>query len=200
MTTFTDVATSPTEKEDFRKTVVAINSGQLVLMATDNLWSLCGDVKNTRLVEKIHNLKPEADFLQFEILVSSIKMLKEYVQHLHPRIETLLLYHTRPLTVIIDNVINIPSPIISNQKRVAFRLVRDEYACPLIDLLDRPLFSTFAHNEKDTVPPGFGAISSDFLRQADHVSKHLQQGRGTSEQLPVMIQLTGREELHFLRE
>ena len=199
MTTFTQMAITPIEKEDFGKALVTINTGKLLLFSSDAIWSLGCDAENPEAIDKIRNMKPEASPFQFEILVSSIKMLKNYVGHLHPRIETLLLYHSRPLTVIIDDAINLPEEILDENNGVAFRITHDEFANELIDLIDRPLFATFAHHDSARFPGGFGNISSDFLVRADYVSKYGQRTR--SEDLPpVMVRLSDKEELEFLRE
>ena len=200
MTTFTEMATTQIEKEDFGKALVTINTGKLLLFSTDSIWNLGCDSENPEAMDKIRDLKPGASPYQFEILVSSLKMLKKYVRHLHPRLETLLLYHSRPLTIIVEGAVNLPQQILAENNSVAFRLTHDEFPNELIDLLDRPLFSTFAHHEDlQTSGSGFGSISSDFLVRADYVSKYGQRA-GKGDLPPVMVRLSEREELEFLRE
>ena len=74
-------------------TDILANDG-IILYPTDTIWGLGCDATNPVAVERIYNLKQSDRSNSFILLVDSIAMLKEYVSSVHPRLETLMIYHT----------------------------------------------------------------------------------------------------------
>ena len=126
-------------------------------------------------------------------------MLKNYVRHLHPRLETLLHYHVRPLTIIYDQGRQLPNSILESDGSIAVRLVQDDYCRALIDELGYPIVAVPADLREGFYPPGFGTISSDVVAKVDYVSRHRRTDRVISE-LSVMVRLDEKDELEFIRE
>lgn len=175
------------------------NSG-LVLFPTDTLWSIgtdatdpVGVLRLLRLYQSV--LSPEP----VEILVNDLAMLKHYVPRLHPKLETLLLYHAQPLTIQVDQTRHLPVQLTEAPIEVAFRLVRDAYSQQLIRKLGKPVASMFATFNGDQLPRHFGNINSDVVSAADLVT-----GLDVNSPLPaqpsVMIRLSEDDELVFVRE
>jgi L-threonylcarbamoyladenylate synthase len=78
--------------------------------------------------------------------------------------------------------------------------VQDPFCAGLLEQLNEPLISTYAHTH-DAVPPiNFGAISSEIIQGVDYVVKYRQNDKNLDE-LPVMVKLLeDQEELEFVRE
>ena len=184
---------------DLESALETIRAGGLLLYPTDTVWSVGCDATNLRAVGRIRQLKQTDDALGLEILVSSIDMLRRYVAHLHPRIETLLLYHLRPLTVAYRQGRNLPNSVLDENGQVAIRLVQDEYCREMITRMGKPLVATEADLRQGYYPDNFGAISSDVIERVDYVSKHRRSDK-VSAQPSVMARLSPRDELEFLRE
>ena len=184
---------------DLESALETIRAGGLLLYPTDTVWSVGCDATNLRAVGRIRQLKQTDDALGLEILVSSIDMLRRYVAHLHPRIETLLLYHFRPLTVVYKQGRNLPNSILAEDGQVAIRLVQDEYCRELINRMGKPLVATEADLRQGYYPDNFGAISSDVIERVDYVSQHRRSDKIPA-QPSVMARLSFRDELEFLRE
>ena len=172
---------------DFEGVEKILSSGGLVLLPTDTLWSIACLPSQTASLDRLIQLKRQNYADNFELMVNSISMLKHYVDHLHPRLETLLAYHLRPLTMIFDNPSNLSPLALSS-------------SAGLLEQLREPLISTYAHTH-DTVPPiNFGAISSEIIQGVDYVVKYRQNDKNMDE-LPVMVKLLeDQEELEFVRE
>ncbi len=176
----------------------AFESGDLVLFPTDTLWSVGCDIKNPVALIRLFRLEFDHNAYPIELLVDSIDMLKNYVRHLHPRLETLLEYHMRPLSVIIEGPKRIPKELSVHSNKAVFRLVKDGFAHQLIQQLGRPIVSTFAYRKGFPLPTNLGAISSDILEEVDRVSNF--KNYISTNDLPVMVELSDREELLFHRE
>ena len=147
-----------------------LNNKGTVLLPVDGIWGLACTAGNELGINKITNINPQKNNLHFEILVSDIGMLKKMVSHLHPRIETLLVYHERPLKIYFPNFKALPDNIL-NVTPVYFRLVKDHFIQRLIVQLSQPLFicSFLDESKKFTLP--FDQIelhklpSPDFIKQ-----------------------------------
>jgi L-threonylcarbamoyladenylate synthase len=185
---------------DFEELEKNLLSGGLVLLPTDTLWSIACLPSHPSSLPKLLQLKRQKYADNFELLVNSVAMLKQYVAHLHPRLETLLAYHLRPLTMIFDNPVNLPDEALDNYGQVHIRLVQDSFCATLLEQLNEPLMSSYAHIKDSTPPINFGAISSEIIQGVDYVVKYRQNDKNMDE-LPVMVKLLeDQEELEFVRE
>ena len=158
MMTFTKERTAMVQNYDLDSALSMLRQGRIILYPTDTIWSIGCDATNPVAIEKLNRLKKN-DQEDFEILVDSIQMLKNYVDHLHPRIETLLIYHVRPLTIIFDNPRNLPSNAISRKGTISVRLVQDEYCRNLIKEYGCPLLASFAKFREEPFPVNFGGVA-----------------------------------------
>ncbi|MCB0586475.1 MAG: Sua5/YciO/YrdC/YwlC family protein, partial [Phaeodactylibacter sp.] len=138
MTTSTNGRAIMVQNYDLESALETLLTGGLILYPTDTVWSIGCNATNPRAVGRLRQLKRTDDALGLEILVNSIDMLRRYIVHLHPRIETLLTYHLRPLTVLYEQGRNLPNSILSEDGQVAIRLVQDEYCRELIGRLGKP--------------------------------------------------------------
>jgi L-threonylcarbamoyladenylate synthase len=131
-------------------------------------------------------------------MVDSIEMLKRYVS-IHPRLETLLVYHEKPLSIIYTEIKNLPDEILSEKRSIAVRVTLDPFCREIITMLDRPLISTSANVSGEPYPRNFHEISSPIIRNMDYIVNYRQ--NDFSENFPsVLAEFNRRGELSFLRE
>ncbi len=196
--TFTNTLNSMIAVEDIEGAVNILSSGGLVLFPTDTIWTIGCDLENTDACQKLLRLKSNLSHYGIEILVHSLKMFKNYVPSLHPKIETLLYYHTRPLSVLIQQPHRFPT-LKATSESLSVRLTRDDFCQHLIQELGRPIFSSFATVNDDFIPKSFGGISSSILQNVDFVAKHRQLEKNEGHPA-VVVTLSDKDELIFLRE
>ena len=108
-------------------------------------------------------------------------MLKEYVREIHPRMHTLLSFHTRPLTVIYDQGIGLAENAIGRDGSAAIRVVQDDYCKQLINSFGKPIVATSANISNQPFPGNFGEISSDVISGVDHVVRFRQEEKSLGE-------------------
>ena len=159
------------------ETAAAINKGKTILYPTDTIWGLGCDATNPAAVEKIYNLKERQKEKPFLILVDSIEMLKNYVEDLHPRIETLLFYHTKPLTIIYKKSRNLPSISVANDSSIGIRITLDEFCRSIIKLSGKPLISTSANIGNEPPPSFFNEVSERVKEGVDYIVNYKQDSR-----------------------
>lgn len=133
-------------KDLWNEAVKTLKSGGIVAHPTDTVYSLTCSISSQEAVEKIYRIKGKPRDTPLLLLVNSIDMLKKYVKSIHPRIETLLLYHLRPLTLIYNSSDLVPPFISTDQGTTAIRLVvQNNYCLGLIEKMECPIVSTSAN-------------------------------------------------------
>ncbi len=175
-----------------------LHRGGIIIYPTDTIWGLGCDATNPKSVERLYRLKQRPATRPFTVLVNSIEMLHEYVEEIHPRLETLLIYHQRPLTVIYDCVRKLPSLLQGKKNSAAIRMTLDPFCAAVITSFGRPIIATSANTSRQPFPTTFANIEYDLLHQVDYVVKH-KQGSMQREEPSVVVRMTDRSELEFLR-
>lgn len=184
---------------DLEPILACLENGGTILLPTDTIWGIACDATNADAVEKVHELKQQERNQPFVLLVSSIEMLKDYVHHIHPRIETLLLFHQRPLTIIYENAKNLPTNAYADDGSVAIRIPHDPFCQALIESFGKPIVATSANISGDPLPSHFGEISSAVIIGVDYVVKYRTMDKDMNEP-SVIAKLDENEELVFFRE
>lgn len=184
---------------DVEPILSTLEDGGLILYPTDTIWAIGCDATNEKAVERVLALKHWNHSEPFVLLVSSIEMLKEYVVRIHPRVETLLLYHERPLTIIYDEGKQLPQNALAADGSVAIRITKDNFCRSLIENFGKPLVATAACIADAPFPHHFGEISSAVIEGIDVVVKYRQLDKNMDER-SVVARLSENEEFVFIRE
>ncbi len=187
------------ENEKFDEILTVLRKGGVILYPTDTIWGIGCDATQEEAVEKILNLKNRKSDKGFVLLVDSIEMLKNFVDHVHPRVETLLSFHDRPLTVIYEQGVGLASNVLAADGSIAIRVVKDAFCRELIHQLGKPLVSTSANVSGAPFPAHFGEINSDVIEKVDFIVKYKQDNKEKGEP-SVIVRLNKDEELDFIRE
>jgi L-threonylcarbamoyladenylate synthase len=184
--------------EDIKKAIETIAGGGLILFPTDTIWGIGCDATDPNAVARIHALKRRPEDKPLVVLVESIDMLQRYVESIHPRVETLLTLHERPLTIIYPKARDLAENLISKDGSIAIRVTSDPYCRELINSFGKPVVATSANVSGEPPPPHFGGISSEIIRGVDYVCKYRQ--HDTREGEPsVIATYDHRGHLDFIR-
>lgn len=187
------------ETDDLDNVKTILEDGGLILYPTDTIWGIGCDATDPKAVEKVYELKQRDRNKPLIILVDSIEMMKQYVLHVHPRIDTLLLHHVRPLTVVFDGACNLPANLVSADGSIGIRVVQDDSCKKLITHLGKPIVSTSANLSNEPFPNNFGEISSAIIQGVDYVFKQRRYEKEPKEP-SVIVKAQDNGELIFLRE
>jgi len=187
------------EKDKIEDITSVLNKGGLILYPTDTIWGIGCNACDPNAISRIYKLKQRANSKNFVILVNSIEMLKSYVREIPPRIETLLHYHTRPLTMVIDEPRNLPGSLIAPDNTVAIRIAQDDFCKELIGSFGYPLVATSANISGQPYPANFGEINSDIIKGVDYIVK-IRRHEKTMGRPSVIAKISEDGELEFLRD
>jgi len=172
---------------------------KVILSPTDTVWGLGCSAMSELAVKKIYSLKERDHNKPFILLVHNVQLLKQYIKNIHPRIETLIHYHQRPLSIIYEVNNNIPVYLKSTEDTIAIRVTKDPLLIELIQKLGHPLVSTSANIQGEPTPELFSQIDSRIIEKVDYVFK---EGRKINEKKSpsMLIKFNEEGELVFLRK
>lgn len=181
------------------KAIKSLKMGGVVLCPTDTIWGLSCDAMNYNAVQRIYQIKKRPLDKSLILLVHDIHQLKEYVKEVHPRIETLLVYHKRPLTVIYNANESIPDFLSHNDGTIAIRVIKEPHLASIISELNRPIVSTSANISNTKSPMTYNDISEEIKQGVDYILFPGKKNRNTSNS-SMLIKYDEDGELIFLRK
>lgn len=185
--------------EEISKATVALNNDGVILYPTDTVWGLGCRFDSETGYNKLRTIKGRPSDQTFILIVGSVDQLKKYVTYIHPRIETLLIYHQRPLTLIYDHHQGIPDYCLAPDGSVAIRIVQDPMCQQLVEQLDCPITSTSANFKGEPTPLHFGEIQSNILSASDFVFDY-KRSKSFTGTPSAIARFTKKGELEFVRE
>jgi L-threonylcarbamoyladenylate synthase len=186
--------------DEIKSIVSTIQQGGIILYPTDTVWGIGCDPFNVAAVHKISEVKQRNNEKGFILLVSNQEMLNYYVPKIEPKIQNLLDYHTRPVTVVYNNSQNLPEHLLAADGSIAIRVAQDEFCKKLITELGIPLVSTAANIHNESIPQIYTEISPKIIHQMDYVVQFRQNDKNKTEPSVIIKLLPDKEELFFIRE
>lgn len=147
--------------------ISVLNQGGVILYPADTIWGLGCDARNKDAIHRIHEIKGRPESKSMIVLVASITQLYEVAAFVHPRIDTLLYYHERPLTVIYPAAKKVYGHLAAKDGTIAVRVVKSGFCHELLVRFGFPLISTSANLSGEPSPVRFGSISSVIINQVD---------------------------------
>ena len=183
--------------DKMHEVIHALENDGIILYPTDTVWALGCSIKSPKAILKIRKLKAMGE-RPMVTLASSLKMLKKYIPHIHPRVETLLVHHKKPLTIVYPKPRNLPSHIIAQDNTIAIRIPDDPFCRTIIDLLGHPIVSTLPTEKESKKSINFNDISPDFIEASDYICYHRR--NVLTDELPsIIVKYDKNGELDFLR-
>lgn len=186
--------------DEIKSIVSIIKQGGIILYPTDTVWGIGCDPFNKAAVDKIFDIKQQNQEKGFVLLVSNQAMLDQYVLKVEPKIQNLLDYHTRPVTVVYDNPQNLPEHLLAADGSIAVRIAQDDFCQQLIAELGSPLVSTIANINNEPCPQNYAEISPKIIHQMDYVVQFRQNDKNKAEPSVIIRLIPDKEELLFIRE
>ena len=184
---------------DLEPALTTLKEGGLILYPSDTIWCIGCDATSADAVSRVKSLRNLPEGHPLVILVADMQMLKAHAVFVHPRVETLLVHHQRPLTMVFDRGRGLPAAALGTDGSVALRITTDPFCTQLIRELGRPIVATEACIGTGPIPNHFGEVSSAVIEKVNYVVRHRQMDK-QMEQPSVIARLNDNEELEFIRE
>ena len=175
-----------------------LKTDKVIICPTDTIWGLSCNAMSEEATRKIYSIKKRALGKPFILLVSDLDMLKRYVIELHPRIETLLSYHKKPLTIIHSNPRSIPKYVLATDGSIGIRIVKEEYCQQIIMNLNAPLVSTSANYSDHPSPRNFTEIDQKLISEVDYTAQYMRDQNNLNDP-SVIIKYDNEGQIEILR-
>jgi L-threonylcarbamoyladenylate synthase len=146
-----------------------ISNGGIILYPTDTVWGIGCDATNPEAVAKIYALKKRAETQSMIVLMNGEKMMYNVFKDI-PEVAWLILdLSEKPTTLILDNPRNIALNLISDDKSLGVRIVKEPFCFKLMERMKKPLVSTSANISGMFSPKSFKEISPEIINGVDYV-------------------------------
>lgn len=127
---------------DIKKIVSILYGGGVIIFPTETLYGLGCDATNPQALLKIYQIKNRPLGKSFPILVKDLKMLADYA-NFNPEQKKAILAAKKPTNFILKAK-NL-SPLLTQKKTAAFRIVKHPWVKKLFRYFDRPIVATSAN-------------------------------------------------------
>jgi L-threonylcarbamoyladenylate synthase len=175
-----------------------LETGGVILYPADTIWGIGCDARIKSAVNKVHDIKGSHNKKPLIVLVSDLDHLYAVVTSVHPRIDSLLHYHERPLTVIYPEARNEYLHLAAPDGSIGVRVVKSGFCHELIASYNAPLVSTSANKTGEPPPSKFGSISSQIISLVDYAAPAFTE-KDVTGRPSVIARYDENGELDFLR-
>jgi len=158
------------------KWVLKVQSGAVFLHPTDTTWAISSSAFSSKGYQNLQLITKEQFNEPTTILVDSIPRLKKYIYQLHPRVETLLSFHHRPITLLFREIKMLPSHLLDHNGFAAICMVQDKRIKKMINILNHPLIYKPLKTSLNSYATTIDMIQSKIKENSDfiyHPSGHL---------------------------
>ena len=155
--------------QDTSNVVCTLSLGKTILYPTDTVWGLGCDATNIDAVAKIFKLKNRVESKSLVVLVSSMEMLRTYVDTVPQKAIDIISKTKKPTTIIYSNPKGLAANAIALDNTIAIRIPSHDYCLEIINKLGKPIISTSANISGESTPKSFSEISLPILEGVDYV-------------------------------
>lgn len=188
-----------TQAEDIKNAVEVLRKGGVILYPTDTVWGIGCDATNAEAVAKVYKIKHREDSKALICLVDSEGRLQRYVRDVPEIAWQLMEMSEKPMTVILDNAINLAPNLIAEDGSIALRITKEAFSKELCYRFQKAIVSTSANISGEPAAQNYHDISSELLEAVDYVCTSRRQEH--KPHTPSSIVKVGREgEIKIIRK
>jgi L-threonylcarbamoyladenylate synthase len=148
--------------------VSILGQGGVILYPADTIWGIGCDATQMEAIKRVYEIKGRTYDKPLIVLVADLVQLYEVVSSVHPRIDTLLHFHERPLTIIYPGAREPYRHLAAADGSLGVRVVKSGFCHDLLEAYGKPLVSTSANISGAPSPTKFGSISTEIISQVDY--------------------------------
>lgn len=182
---------NPQIENEINRCVQSLRRGEFIIFPDETGWSIGCDPMNDVLVKKIL----ESDlYCEHVLLVDESGRLNKFVRNIPDPLWDLVEFSTRPMNIILADVVNIPKQILNNSGETTFRVAKDTFANILAHKFGKPVFA--AQLREQTKPD---TNESGILNTPAYVV-NLRLGAKINPESLVILRLSSGGRIEFIRK
>ena len=148
-----EVFESSIDSTKVNQIVNELKAGELVIVPTDSVYSVCCSLDKPKALEKlakIKGLKPNQ--AKFSMMCASISEADKYAKHIDSQVFRLIKANTPgPFTFILKASTEVPKLFNAKRKEIGIRIPDNEITQAVIEALGCPLVGTSVHDDDEII-------------------------------------------------
>ncbi|SZD73709.1 t(6)A37 threonylcarbamoyladenosine biosynthesis protein RimN [Candidatus Ornithobacterium hominis] len=152
-----------------QKIIEALKNNGIVLMPTDTTFGLSALAFEPEAFTKLKGIKKRDPKKTFLLLVASEAQLQRLV-NVSDLAWDIMDYSEKPVTLIYDDILEVPDYLLSPEGSIGIRLTRDQNLIKIIQKVGQPLLSTSANLSGQASPKQFEEISEEIKKGVDYIA------------------------------
>jgi len=134
---------SPNDLEVIQK---KLDGGGIVAFPTETVYGLGVDISDEKAIAQLYKIKGRDFSKPLSIFISSVKMLRKYVEDISPMAMKLMATHwPGPLTLVFKASENVPEAILAAGDTVGIRMSSHPYVTQILNQFQKPITATSAN-------------------------------------------------------
>ena len=183
---------------DIKNAVEVLRKGGVILYPTDTIWGIGCDATNPDAVRRVYEIKKREDSKALICLVDSANRMQRYFRNVPDVAWDLVDYATKPLTLILDDAVNIAPNLLAEDGSLGIRVTDEEFSKQMCYRFQKAIVSTSANISGEPSPQNFSEISEEIKNQVDYIV-NFRRGEKTKAQPSQIIKLTKDGEVTVIR-
>ena len=147
---------------DLKNAVECLRQGGVILYPTDTIWGIGCDATNEEAVKRVYEIKKREDNKALICLVDSANRMQRYFRHVPDVAWDLVDMATKPLTLILDDAVNIAPNLLAEDGSLAIRVTHEEFSRQLCYRFQKAIVSTSANISGETTCTTLEEIEEKF--------------------------------------
>lgn len=150
------------------KLIEVLKNGELAILPSDTVYGIHADATNIDAIKRVddakHSNKPHL------ILVSSIKMLEEYVSEINDLQRKIInKYWPNTLTILFKKNDKLDNELTKGSEYIAVRMPDNKFLLELIEKLKKPLISSSANITSKDVITNVSLLESELKNKVSYI-------------------------------
>ncbi len=159
-------------KKDIEKAIEALNQGSIIIFPTDTAFGIGCRIDNEKSVQKLFNLRKRPVSQATPVLVSSLEMVREYVEDIPQDVKEKLIdkYWPGALTIVLQSRISkVPLLVRGGGSTIGLRMPNHPIVQELIQRVKVPILGPSANFHGEKTPYTFEDLDPELIKLVDCV-------------------------------
>lgn len=184
---------------DIRNAVEVLRKGGVILYPTDTIWGIGCDASNPDAVRRVYEIKQREDSKALICLVDSGDRMQRYFRNVPEVAWDLIEYADRPLTLILDDAVNVAPNLVAEDGSLGMRVTREQFSQQLCYRFQKAIVSTSANLSGEPSPKSFYDIPEAITSKVDYIVQFAR-GRKSDGRASSIIKLTSDGAVTVIRK
>jgi len=137
--------------------VKSLRNGEYIIFPDETGWSIACDSANTELIKKII---ASDQYNSHVLLLDESGRLNKFIKDIPDPVWDLVEFSTRPMNIILGNVVNLPALLLNEAGETTFRIAKEAFPQILAHKFGKPVFVASLESQIKPTPGAEGILNT----------------------------------------